>query len=246
MKKFHKVFALILALVMVLSMSLTAFAAEEIPSGEIRLPAVREREENKEPSEEPGEEPGETPAEEPGEEPGEAPAEEPAEEQPEETPAAPEETTEEPEEAPEAEQPAGIPMREGPDGLSVIVDELPADAEYTILGYEGDWVKIQIGDKIAYVYGPDIGIFPEHTEGEPVEKKVTIFANRTLSVAPGDTIKLTSRLEGFEDCEYVLFQWECNKGAGWEEVPGATSDTYSFTFSEETNHTAWRLRVISE
>lgn len=217
---------------------------EQLPE-ETAEPAGQIPEEPEEPAEPLPEDTEEKQSEGPSE--TELPASEASEPAPAEEPAGTEaDTTEELTEESEEEQPAGIPMREGPDGLSVILEEMPADAEFTVISTDGDWVLIQVGDSTGYVYGPDIGIFPEQSEDAQTVKKVTIFANRTLSVAPGDPIRLTSRLEGFEGAEYILYQWECNKGSGWMEIPGATDDSYSFIFNDETNHTAWRLRVISD
>lgn len=124
MKNLRKTIALITILTMVLSLSLTAFAGEEIPSSPFRLPivGVRPSPEPEQPAEQPEAEP-ELPAEEPleveqpeaeqsveelpeAEQPEQPTEEQPAEEQPEEEPAEPEQSAEQPEEEPtEPEQP---------------------------------------------------------------------------------------------------------------------------------------------
>ena len=60
---------------------------------------------------------------------------------------------------------------------------------------------------------------------------------------PGETIRLTSVLEGFEDCEEILYQWECDMGGGFQPVSGANSDSYSFVATEESVTWDWVLTV---
>ena len=79
---------------------------------------------------------------------------------------------------------------------------------------------------------------------EETPKKVTIFSSRTVLMNEGETVYLTSKLEGFEDCEEILFAWKADKGNGFEEIPGANEDAYSFTATEETLAWSWRLTVL--
>ena len=62
-------------------------------------------------------------------------------------------------------------------------------------------------------------------------------------MTPGETITLTSLLEGFEDCEKIVYQWECDKGEGFEPVAGANSDTWEYAGTAETLAWNWRLKV---
>ena len=143
------------------------------------------------------------------------------------------------------------------DGLSEILVTITAETPVTVIGIEGDWIKVEVDGVIGYVYIDDIasirdieGLLPEETPAPSVEPgetpapnfKVTIFSSRRSVMSLGETITLTSKLEGFEGYETML-QWECDKGNGFEEVPGANADTYSFTASVETLGYDWRLAV---
>ena len=145
---------------------------------------------------------------------------------------------------------AVIDVREAGDGLSPIFVSLEEGAEITVIGIEGDWAVVMIGDQIGYIYIDDIAdqlVLPEVEEPETeeivVEKKVTIFTSRRSVMKSGETVELTSKLEGFEDCEVIEYQWECDKGEGFEKVPGANADTYTFTANKMSLSYDWRLRV---
>ena len=79
-------------------------------------------------------------------------------------------------------------------------------------------------------------------EPTPVPKRVTIATNRKSVMEEGATVTLTSKLEGFEGCE-VHYQWQRDSGNGFEDMPGATSATYSFAATSETLSWGWRLIV---
>ena len=76
------------------------------------------------------------------------------------------------------------------------------------------------------------------------EKKVTIFSDRREQMNIGDTVTLTSKLEGFEDCSVIVYEWECDKGDGFKPIEGATGDSYSFGATVETMSWAYRLSVL--
>lgn len=192
----------------------------------------------------------ETPAEElPTEE---LPAEElPAEELPaEETPA---------EELPAEELPAGetpapeatatakgnADLRIAADGLSEIIYTIPDGTPLVVLGVEGDWVQVSVNDLVGYVYIDSVdGVQPSQPEVEDPapEMKVTIFSSRRSEMALGETVYLTSRIEGFENYE-IMYQWECDRGNGFEIISGANADSFAFEASVETLAYAWRLSV---
>ena len=78
-----------------------------------------------------------------------------------------------------------------------------------------------------YIHKKDVLGLPEEEPeadeaGEAVEipKKVTIFSSRRTVMTRGETVELTSLLEGFEDCSEILYQWECDNGSGFD--PDAT------------------------
>ena len=58
----------------------------------------------------------------------------------------------------------------------------------------------------------------------------------------GETVNLTSKLEGFEGLE-LLYQWECDQGEGFQPVQGANADTYAFTASADSLGWGWQLMV---
>ena len=182
----------------------------------------------------------------------ELPAEElPAEELPaEETPA---------EELPAEELPAGetpapeatatakgnADLRIAADGLSEIIYTIPDGTPLVVLGVEGDWVQVSVNDLVGYVYIDSVdGVQPSQPEVEDPapEMKVTIFSSRRSEMALGETVYLTSRIEGFENYE-IMYQWECDRGNGFEIISGANADSFAFEASVETLAYAWRLSV---
>ena len=77
------------------------------------------------------------------------------------------------------------------------------------------------------------------------EKKVTIFIDREPIMYVGQTVHLTSKLEGFEDCTEIIYQWQVDKNDeyGWQEVKDGNKDHYEFAASAETLSWSWRLVV---
>ena len=220
-----------------------------------------------EPTAEPETEPVVEPTTEPVVEPTAEPSTEP-ETEPTVEPTAEPEVTEEPTDGLESDEDAFEPIEglvvnndadvrlEG-DGLSEIIVTIDAETPVTVIGIEGDWVKIMVDGIVGYVYIDDIesirdveGVLPEPTpalstapDETPVPNfKVTIFSSRRSVMAPGETVTLTCKLEGFEGYE-TLLQWECDKGNGYENVEGANGDSYSFEASVETLSYGWRLTV---
>ena len=138
----------------------------------------------------------------------------------------------------------GIDVRENADGMSAIFTTLPAGTEITVISVEGDWVMVAVGDMIGYVYVDDVkDQLPAAPAAAPVAKKVTIFTSRRTVMKEGEPVVLTSKLEGFEDCEEIEYQWYCDKGDGYSPVAGATEASYSFRASVETLSWAWQLAV---
>lgn len=200
----------------------------------------------------------ETPVEEPPVE--ETPVEEtpveetPVEETPvEETPVEEEPTEEETTEEEPAEDDSSKPTANGnaavraeADGLSVILFTVADGTKLDVISVEGEWALIEVDGQTGYIYKDDVnGITFESTEA-PEERptpKVTLFISRTAVVTPGETIYLTSKLEGFEGYE-TRFQWECDMGNGYEVIEGAEEDNYSFEASVETLAYNWKLTVF--
>ena len=80
-------------------------------------------------------------------------------------------------------------------------------------------------------------------EAMAAQMKVTISCSRESSTRPGDTICLTSEVEGFDSCSGIAYQWMCDKGNGYEPVNGANGAEYSFTADEDNMGWGWRLMV---
>ncbi len=80
-------------------------------------------------------------------------------------------------------------------------------------------------------------------EEAKAKKSVTIATTGNEDTKAGDTVTLTSELIGFDDASGITYQWMCNKGSGYEEVPGANGPSYSFTADEESLNWTWQLSV---
>ncbi len=134
-------------------------------------------------------------------------------------------------------------IRVAADGMSVVMLIPDADMEVIVLGQEGDWVKVQLEDgTIGYIYINDI----EFEGKEPkvyTEKKVTIFTTLHPMMSVNEPITLTSLLEGFEDCVEISYQWKCDKGNGFEDVEGATGDSYTYEATADSLTWSWQLVV---
>ncbi len=161
-------------------------------------------------------------------------------------------------------------VRIAADGMSEIFTTLAEGTEIEVLAVEGDWLQVSIDDAIGYIYTGDAEVLndeepaeeeiaeetekteeaDDESEDTPEEqvvetpKKVTIFTSRRTIMMPGEMITLTSKLEGFEDAQTITYQWECDKGDGFEPVEGANSDSYSYPCDTETLSWDWRLLVF--
>ena len=132
-------------------------------------------------------------------------------------------------------------LREQADGMSSILAELPEGAEVCLIAREGDWLKVSADGTVGYIRQPAAEEAEAAPEAEPV-RKVTIFTSRKAVMTEGESIELTSELEGFENNE-IRYQWECDKGEGFEPVEGANDATYIYAASLETLGWDWRLTV---
>ena len=131
-----------------------------------------------------------------------------------------------------------ISIRLNPDGLSEIIAEAKAD-EIEVFSVDGDWALVICGDKVGYVYANDLGLI---ADGKVTEKKVTIFTSRRSVMEEGETVYLTSVVEGMDGIDFT-YNWQWNRGNGWEDIPGANSDTYEFSADSDTLSYSWRLRI---
>ena len=84
---------------------------------------------------------------------------------------------------------------------------------------------------------------PEKPDDEPEipdEENVRILTSFTGVIGYGEQIDLSSEVDG----EVLSYQWECDKGQGFEKIEGANDTTYSFTATPESLSWNWRLTVI--
>lgn len=154
-------------------------------------------------------------------------------------------------------------VRIDPDGMSPIFLTLEKDEEVTLIGMEGDWAQIVVGEEIGYIYKdaleaepveeeaaaePAVNETAEETSEETTEEavqpemKVTIFTSRRVVMEEGETVNLTSKIEGFDGYE-VLYQWECDQGNGFQPIEAANADSYSYIASVESLSWGWQLMV---
>ena len=142
-----------------------------------------------------------------------------------------------------------VDVREDADGMAAIFTSLPEGAEVTVVDFDGEWATVEVDGQLGYIYKDDIADLLDLSdaaieEAPVVEHKVTIFTSRRTIMDEGEPVYLTSKLEGFEDCEEILYIWKVDKGNGFEEVPGANEPTYTFTATEESLGWAWHLTVL--
>lgn len=140
------------------------------------------------------------------------------------------------------------------DGLSEIFLTIPDGTALTVLAVEGDWVKVEIDGQIGYIYKDSVlgvefeepaapEVDPADPEAAAPARKITIFSSRRSVMSEGEPVYLTSKLEGYEGYE-IRYQWECDKGAGFEYVEGANDATYTFEATAESLCYNWRLTVF--
>lgn len=95
---------------------------------------------------------------------------------------------------------------------------------------------------ISSVLTPDPNITLIEPTPTPVPKVVTIKSSAKSTMLVGEEVRLTSKISGFEGYE-VSYQWQCDKGNGFEDIAGANQSTYSFPATVETLKWSWRLIV---
>ena len=132
-------------------------------------------------------------------------------------------------------------IRVAADGMSDILATVPAGTQLTVLasleGDSGYWIRVRYGSVIGYIYTR--ADEPE----QPQEKmEVLIFTSRRAVLSIGDPITLTSELHGFDGYE-IMYQWQCDRGAGFQDIPGANGATYTFEATEDTLQYSWMLEV---
>ena len=95
---------------------------------------------------------------------------------------------------------------------------------------------------ISPVLTPDPNVTLIEPTPTPAPKVVTIKSSAKSTMLVGEEVRLTSKISGFEGYE-VSYQWQCDKGNGFEDIAGANQSTYSFSATVETLKWSWRLIV---
>jgi len=72
---------------------------------------------------------------------------------------------------------------------------------------------------------------------------VNISTSRRPVMDLGEPIILTSQIENSEYYKNITYQWECDKGNGFEIVEDATESTYSYPATLESFSWSWRLII---
>ena len=142
---------------------------------------------------------------------------------------------------------ATVSFRESPDGMSDVIEELPENTELAILSVKDDWAKAVAVNRVGYVFAEDLRAWlePEETKEDAGEDmKVTIFSSHRRGMEAGETVLLSSRIEGFDGYE-IRYQWECDKhdGRGFHDVDGANESEYGFIASADSLSWDWRLSI---
>ena len=98
---------------------------------------------------------------------------------------------------------------------------------------------------LRFIMVPKLEQVLEEVEEKPeIPKKVTIFTSCRSVMDEGEPVYLTSKLEGFDDCETIIYIWKVNKGNGYEVIEGADEATYTFTATMESLTWSWHLTVL--
>lgn len=138
------------------------------------------------------------------------------------------------------EQP-GIDVRARADGMSEIITTVPADAEIAILGTEGNWYRVSVDGVTGYIFGGDIAGDDEN-KVDLSGAALYVFSSRRANMTEGETVYLTSQVVGVDGYR-LEYQWQVNRGGGFQDVPGATGPGYSFAASVESLSWDWQLIV---
>ena len=141
---------------------------------------------------------------------------------------------------------AGVNVRAAADGMSEIIYTFEEDSRVTVVSKEGDWLLIEGDGVTGYIFAGDVKTDDEEKSSEDDGRKVTIFTSRRIVMPMGSDIELTSLLEGFEESDTITYQWECDKGQGFEPIGGANGDSYTYKASVESLTWDFRLNVTVE
>ena len=137
--------------------------------------------------------------------------------------------------------------------------EIPAEGEVAVTGEtpvegevpaEGETIpaeEVPADETLTEVELMTIESLPENAEliGEILdelnaERSIDVYATYGDSIDFGDTITLIAVFNGYEGTSFDI-QWQTNSGSGWEDVPGANGQSFSFTMNESNYTNDWRV-----
>ena len=83
------------------------------------------------------------------------------------------------------------------------------------------------------------------TIGQPLitELNVRLESSAGLIIWEGDTVVLTAVIEDRDENAQYVFEWEVDRGEGWEVISRGTEDSYSYTATAENMGWDWRVTV---
>jgi hypothetical protein len=145
---------------------------------------------------------------------------------------------------------AGTVIRMKADGMSDIIYTAEEDITVKILNVGADWIEVETSEGVVgFVFRGDVQ-YEDKEEGTDQEAaevetpaRVLIFTSRRAIMDLGEEIKLTSLVEGLPEDIVLNYQWECDKGSGFEPVEGGNGDSYSYPATIESFTWSWRLIV---
>ena len=190
----------------------------------------------------PAEEP-EQPAEEP-----EQPAEEP--EQPAEEAGQPAEEVEEAEEAEEAfdvEKAYEEYCKLGSDAeKEEYLNSLSAENRELLLKYIEEKEAAAAAEEAAPVEEEPAEEAEEVEDAEDKALDINIWYEFDGDFNYGTKVIWKSSVDGLKDGQAAKYQWQVDKGNGWEDIDGANADTYEMIVDAENACYTWRLVVDAE
>ena len=133
-------------------------------------------------------------------------------------------------------------QQEGGESFSFEVNEARAGHTYrAVLSFDEEGVKEVASNELKL---PALTVKEEEkAEEAAVERSVSIATSGNADTKVGDTITLTSSLTGFDGVDAISYQWKCDRGNGFEAVAGANGSSYSFELTEESMNWLWQLDV---
>ena len=197
----------------------------------------------------------EVPAEEP------APAEEPEQpaEEPEQPAEEPEQPAEETEEAFDVEKAYEEYCKLGSDAeKEEYLNALSAENRELLLKYIEEKEAAAAAEEAAPVEEEPAEEAEETDEEEPEEEaeEVEDAEDKALDINIwyefdgdfnyGTKVIWKSSVDGLKDGQAAKYQWQVDKGNGWEDIDGANADTYEMIVDTENAGYTWRLVVDAE